>query len=201
MTTAKRSDLFFIDRNNYINLQSKKINLDTIGKLVKGEEDNDSFSDLTKIFIIELNRKLNYSFFTRGTWNTLVDCMLIRGISKLDSKYIQDSCNAILTKEDAPGDIPLSVLTSSGHLCHTQGPKKYYEIIPMSDTYADDLLVVVEDGFFDAVTKTKESLLSFYLDCLGVQYKFNSDLEFLLKNYINLRINEGAFDLVKLRFN
>lgn len=79
--------------------------------------------------------------------------------------------------------------------------QKCYDIIPLVRNEYLVLVVVVKEGFLAAVTETKEALLEHFLNLLRHFYDNNSLDWIVRQEYLDQRLNKGAFDLVKLRFD
>ena len=200
----KPLELYFIDRVNFTQLQSKDVSLTDIRSLFthhynpsyQTQENRNKFSTLTKAFILQLNLLMNRALFSYNSSNDYTD--FSSPLSKNDITYVEHSAKSFLSKVTHAGydEDCLESCTDT----KIYPPKKYYEIIPQSDATGSQLLVVLEEGFFANLTKCKEELLKFLLDSLSYQYKWNAYLERLLRLYLSVKVNEGQFDLVKLRF-
>jgi len=175
--------IYFIDRLNYNMLQDKNFNInDFYDTFIKSNISN-NISLLTKASISYLNFKLNNLFSYNNQQLKFYyeeTCVLL---SKKEKDYIEDNFNY---KQLEDHDYPIS-----------QSEKKYYEIIILSD---NSILVIVEDSFLKHLTESKDNLLKFILDCLCYQYKFNYILTYIVKVYINLRINDSYFFTIKSRY-
>lgn len=79
--------------------------------------------------------------------------------------------------------------------------QKCYDIVPLTSENNLTLLVVVEEGFLSVVTETKEALLEHLLTLLRHFYDNNTTDWIVRREYLDLRLNIGSFDLVKLRFD
>lgn len=186
----KLSNLLFVDRNNYDNILDKKFNINDLVDVVYGHKANDRLSPLTTTILIQINSKLSKAFFDQGCYH--LDTLSVYGkLSNADHKYVDHYVNDCLHK-DADASETVAYNYASGE------DKKYYELIPLAN---NDILVVFEEAFFEIITESKDKLQQFVLDCLCHQYKFNSDLELLMKLYLSLQINETTLNMVKLRFN
>lgn len=84
--------------------------------------------------------------------------------------------------------------------CHRE-IQKCYDIIPLIHNNDLVLFVVVKEGFLTAVTETKEALLEHFLTLLRHFYDNNASDWVVRQEYLDQRLNKGAFDLVKLRFD
>lgn len=182
----KDSTLFFIDRANYSALQGKDFGLQQIVDLVKGRADVPAVSTLTQACIHQINARLSKVFFDCEFYSPR-QWFFDNNLSKADQTYVSDYALTYLSPAPEPyGDT-------------TRQDKKYYEIVPLADSSTSQLLLVVEEGFFDHVTENKDQATGFVLDCLSYQYRYASDTRALMKLYLSLRLNEGYLDLVKLR--
>lgn len=79
--------------------------------------------------------------------------------------------------------------------------EKCYDITPFIANEQLTLLVIVKEGFLSTVTETKDALLEHLLNLLRHLYDHNTSDWFVRREYLNLRLNKGAFDLVKLRLD
>ena len=188
---CKPTQVLFIDRANYKHLQDKHHNLDTIVSLCLVDKNITSVSKLTKDYIYTLNEKLNKALFD----SSRPDSPYLDS-NHHDQVYIKDSVIRFLKEDRDDYDARVELDQGSDILL----PKKYYEIIPVDNNESNLLLVVLEEGFFYTLTKTKDELSSFLLDCLGYLYKSFASMRQLMKLYISLKISDGSFNLVKLRF-
>ena len=186
----KQSNLLFIDRNNYGNILDKKFNINDLVDVIYGNRVNDRLSPLTTMIITEINKKLVGAFFDQGFYNPF-SFSTSNKLSNADHKYVSHYVKDCLTKDDPQAAYGIE-------LGGSEEEKKYYELIPLAN---NDILVVFEEAFFEIITESKDKLQLFVLDCLCHQYKFNSNLELLMKLYLSLQINETTINMVKLRFN
>lgn len=185
----KPSNLLFVDRNNYGNILDKKFNINDLVDIITGVKTNDRLSPLTTMIIMELNDKLSQALFDQGCYNPNMSLASSK-LGNADHKYVTHYVKDCLVKNNTPDCVPYGVDISE--------EKKYYELIPLAN---NDILVVFEEAFFEIITESKDKLLQFVLDCLCYQYKFNSNMELLMKLYLSLQINETALNMIKLRFN
>lgn len=208
-----QSNLIFIDRINFINLQDAKFNLEDLRREITGDVKvvssssevnkngvtlparSELLSPLTIAIIDKTNELLNKSFFD-GYFFRLYDTGIYNLISEKDIKYVSHYVKDYLTKEQ--DNNLLDSANAIDGVSKTPVNKKYYELIPLLN---GDVLVVLEEGFFNITTESKNSLTEFVLDCLRLQYKFSLDYRQLMKLYLKLHINENALNMVKLRFN
>ncbi len=199
MAENKSSCVYFIDRLNYAALQGKEIDLTDISKLVVGDCGLTNVSQMTKAYVLELNRKLYKALFDSYYFSNS-SYVIDVGLTDREITYVRDSVKDYLTNRDnCEQGIGISQVNGLSVNADFK-PEEYYEIINLGDNlYSDNLLVIVKQGFFNILTKSKEDLKKFFLDCLRVQYQFGFNLEPLLRNYLSLQINEGSFDLTKLR--
>lgn len=190
---CKSTQVLFIDRTNYKHLQDKHHNLDTIVSLCLGNNNIPTVSDLTKSYISTLNEKLNIALFDsypiRASRSSYLD-------NSNSDVYVKDSVQRFLKGPDNCNESYVDSDTDP----EITPPKKYYEIISVDNSESNLLLVVLEEGFFYTLTKTKDELSSFLLDCLGCLYKSFASMRQLMELYISLKISDGPFNLVKLRF-
>ena len=85
---------------------------------------------------------------------------------------------------------------------YLEGVGKCYEIIPHNRNGVTDLLVVVEVGFLNKVTKTKEDLLEYFLTVLRHGYESGLSIDrFILAEYLRLKTNDNHFNLVQYRLS
>lgn len=185
----KQSNLLFIDRNNYVNILDKKFNINDLVDIIYGTKTNERLSSLTTMIIMEINDKLVKALFDQGFYNPN-KFSVFNKLSNADHKYVNHYVKDSLVKSDSADSVAYGGVSSE--------EKKYYELIPLAN---NDILVVFEEAFFEIITESKDKLQQFVLDCLCHQYKFNSNLELLMKLYLTLQINETALNMVKLRFN
>lgn len=193
------SVIYFIDRNNFTQLLNKDVAIEDLMLILKNKHTlNETqknkvnkFSLLTKKYILEFNNILNRTLFENLYYN--ID-YYFGELSDIETKYINHSIKDYLTGENKIDIVELNRPYSSEN-------KKYYEIIPILNSNENSCLIVVEQGFFNNLTKNKHELITFMLDCLSHQYNWNCLSPVLLKLYLSLQINDSQFDLVKLRFN
>lgn len=76
------------------------------------------------------------------------------------------------------------------------GNTAFYEILPID---GKSFLVIVESGFIQFITQSKDSLIEFVLACLGCLDRFKCDASQLNKLYLRLRLIPGFHTLVKAR--
>lgn len=182
---AKYSRVYFIDRTNYAALFSRDVSLGDITKLSQGLGDPQKVSSLTQAIVCELN-----TIMTKVLFDTYPSCYpLTLSLSNQDRCYTEHYVRSFLSprREDLHYDI--------------NEDKKYYEIISLADSSTSDLLVILEEGFFDYVTENKKKLDDFILDCLSYKYRNGGDYASLMKLHLSLGLNESSLDLLKLRFN
>lgn len=173
----KQSNLLFVDRVTYTNLIDKEFNLNELAEVIQTSRYNDKLSVLTNGLLTKMNEYIR---------NVLYGCDCLSAsrydaLNKSEEEYIQDYIKDIVCK-------PKYAI-----VC-----EKYYELFPLVN---NDLLVIFEQGFLDDVTESKDNLFKFILDCLCYQYKYNSNLESLMKIYVSLKMNEHFLEMIKLRFN
>ena len=182
---AKSSHVYFIDRVNYTTLFSRDFGLGDITKLSQGLGDPQKVSSLTQAIVCELNTVMNKVLF-----DTSSSCYpLSLSLSNQDRCYTEHYVRSFLSPQRE--DI---------HYVVTED-KKYYEIVSLADSSTSDLLVVLEESFFDYVTENKDKLDGFVLDCLSYKYRYGGDYASLMKLHLSLGLNESSLDLFKLRFN
>ena len=186
----KLSNLLFVDRNSYINILDKKFNINDLVNDNYGRQTNDRLSPLTTMIITTINEKLMKALFDQWGYNPYAFTLYPK-LSNADQKYVEHYVKSSLSKGDQN-------VAYAGELTNSQEEKKYYELIPLAN---NDVLIVFEEAFFENITESKDKFQQFVLDCLCHQYKFNSNLELLMKLYVSLQINETAMNMVKLRFN
>lgn len=182
---ANYSSVYFIDRINYAALFGRDFGLSDITKLSQGLGDPQKVSSLTQAIVCELNTVMNKVLF-----DTLSSCYpLSLSLSNQDRCYTEHYVRSFLSPQRE--DIHYVVAED----------KKYYEIVSLADSNYSDLLVVLEEGFFDYVTENKDKLDGFVLDCLSYKYRYGGDYASLMKLHLSLGLNESSLDLFKLRFN
>lgn len=202
MHITKHPDLLFIDRLNYTQLLNKAYTHDHLQKIfqtLKGyetQEDLDfvrkAISPLTFHTLWTLNNVLCKALELS---NACTQCTSM-SVTETEYTYIQHQVKTFLencSEEDTP-------VQDSTHGISEPKREKYCEIIPLVGSCNQDVLIVVEEGFFSKITKSKEALLEFFLTLLSYQYTSEAPLSPLLKRYLSLKVNEGQLDLVKLRF-
>lgn len=183
--SPKPSYVYFIDRSNYATLFGRDMSLEDIAKLSKGLGDQQKVSSLTMGIVCELN-----AVMTKVLFDNEISCYLFSlSLSNQDRCYTEHYVRSFLSprREDI-------------HYAVTED-KKYYEIISLADSSTSDLLIVLEEGFFDYVTENKDKLDGFVLDCLSYKYRYGGDYASLMKLHLSLGLNESSLDLFKLRFN
>jgi len=188
-TEKKLSNLLFIDRDSYTNILDKDFDLDDLLDVIT-KTNNDELSLLTTAIIFKTNEKLYRAFFDEYFYNKSKEDLFIK-LNNSDIKYVEHYVKDFLTNSDNDEYIEINATDHNVE-------KKYYELIPLPN---NDILVILERAFFSITTESKNKLKEFVLDCLCHQYKFNSDMELLMKLYIGLQINETYLNMVKLRFN
>ncbi len=184
----KYSRLIFIDEPTFVSLQSKAKDIHAIADEVSLGKGN-SMSMLTAASIREINERVHSALFDQGPLSPLGD-----SVSKVDETYVKSSVKSFLSHQDGSDYVVCSVGDEMDEV-------KYCDLIAAPSPDEFRLMVVVKLGFFDLVTENKEKLMGFILNCLSFFYKYDSDMESLLKLYTKLKFNEGYFDLVKLRFS
>ena len=217
----KPSVVLFIDRINFTQLQDRKFSLEDIYKLynpnyLNTEQEPQAktkVSNLTLSQIFTINDLLQNALFNYDSYyGSYVFMNLLQNarfnydsfhgsyvfMNKEDQNYVDHYAKTYLKDELSSSIYPISLGNNESSSVE---PKKYYEIIPTPDSVSSNLIVVVEEGFFLNVTKSKDELLQFILDCLSYQYKLSSGMEPLLKMYLSIKINDGQFDLIKVRFD
>lgn len=209
MSTYKPNDLLFIDRLNFTMLQDKSFNLDDIITLLSldysynaqqhehASKIRDKVSLMTQSYLTTVNNKIHQVLFDRNSYLTSISNKL----SHQDIDYINAKMSQFLFKsEESDCDcICANPVETPNKDIDYKDYKKYYEIISTDSTINNYTLVVVEEEFLSNLTACKEELVKFLLDCLSHQYKTGYDLYTVLKLYLSLKVNEGYFDLIKLR--
>jgi hypothetical protein len=210
----KPNELLFIDRHNFTALQDKSFNLDDIITLLTldnvtqsgsmsdqhltSEKVNSKVSLMTQAYLSFLNDSIYKALFDQG-FNSLYHS---HKLSHQDIDYIKVKVKAQLFSvdtEDCYPCIAMSKEIGSGQQIDYNQNEKYYEIISTDSSKTNYTLVVIEEEFLSNLTECKEELSKFLLDCLSYQYKSEFDVYSVLKLYLSLKVNEGYFDLVKLR--
>ncbi len=182
---VKSSHVYFIDRTNYTALFSRDVSLGDITKLPQGLGDPQKVSSLTQAIVCELTTVMNKVLFDTGS-----DCYSFTlSLSNQDRCYTEHYVRSFLSPRRE--DIHYGI----------NEDKKYYEIISLADSSTSNLLVILEEGFFDYVTENKKKLDDFVLDCLSYKYRYGGDYASLMKLHLSLGLNESSLDLFKLRFN
>lgn len=174
----KHTNLVFIDRINYENLQGINFSNEDIAMIPYVDFPNISL--LTKAYVVNMNREFNKLLYLSNLPENFYDFMIL--LSDQERQYVIDSF-----KVNFCGQINPDYYTN----------KKYYEIVVLPD---NTLLIVVEEGFLTFVTESKDNFLKFILDCLCYHYKFNL-VSSLFKTYVSLKLNDNYFQLIKSRFN
>lgn len=175
---AKSFAIYFIDRINYNNLLDSSFKIDDIPSLLY--KNNSYVSQLTRGFILYLNKQLNKIFYYSASLNDQLDELIL--LTNQEKQYIKDNFQHIMLKK-------------AKNACEKE--EKYYELVILAD---NTILVVVEEGFLNFITEDKNNLIRFILDCLCYQYKFNLSTRHLLNIYIGLKINDTHFNLIKSRY-
>lgn len=183
--SPKPSQVYFIDRSNYTTLFGRDMSLEDIAKLSKGLGYQQKVSSLTMGIVCELNAVMNRVLFDK-----IVSCYPFSlSLSNQDRCYTEHYVRSFLSPKRE--DLHWSV----------NQDKKYYEIISLAQTSTSDLLIVLEEGFFDYVTENKKKLDDFVLDCLSYKYRYGGDYASLMRLHLSLTLNESSLDLFKLRLN
>lgn len=173
----KISLIKFIDRRNYTSLLDKNFSIDNlIDNLNNPLSVNDNLSALTKYYILYLNIELPYILFNDNYFKTSYTTLLNNNLSTNELAFIRNKFNEELNTVNSL--------------------KNYYELVVLP---SNDILVVVEEGFLNHITESKNNLLKFILHCLCHQYKFKFELKILLNSYIKLKMNDNYFNLLKLK--
>lgn len=199
MLKLKPSELVFIDRQNYTELQSKDLSIHDINSILsnfvypKDKAILNKISALTIAYLNALNTTLHEIFSS--------DYPSIHINNKLNSndyKYIDDKIKHLLLGEESSQNT-YSLAEEPKNNDYNSLLKKYYEIIPLDSAIGSSILIVIEEGFFTKLTKSKDELEKFILDCLSYQYSANVNTQTLLRMYLSLKVNKGYFDLLKLK--
>lgn len=164
--------LSFVDRKSFNNLQGREFKLSDFTKVVGNySEQHPAISTMTQDYMRYLNNQLYYILF--GT--TLGD--LKYRLNNTDATYIRDLFFTNLVNEYAT-------------------PVAFYEILPVSDT---EYLVVLENGFLNYLTSTKNAPQEFVLACLRCMNQFKCDKSQLIRLYLNLRLIADYNKLLAMR--
>lgn len=202
MHSTKHSDLFFIDRLNYTQLLNKAYTHDHLQKIFLTLKSEETPEDLA--FVRKAISPLTFhTFYVLNsvlceTLELTNNCTVYPKMTVTDAEYtyIQHQVKNFLEGRGEEED----TVEDSTRCISDFNREKYCEIIPLVGSCNQDVLIVVEEGFFSKITKSKEALLEFFLTLLSYQYTSEAPLSPLLKRYLSLKVNEGQLDLVKLRF-
>ena len=171
----ERGCLFFIDKRTYAALAHKGADL---LQLVASVQDDllrcPGLSALAEQSLRDLNDRLSMGLF---------------GTQDRTAVYAQRSVTETRYQQD---------LYECEYLQEHLGVEKYFEILPLSSA---KYLVVVEKGFVHHVTSSKAALQAFLMGCLQEQVKFGCDTSQLHRTYLNLQLNDGYEQLIRLRLS
>lgn len=168
------TDIYFIDSVSYKNLFNKDLQLEELTNTLLIKR-NDKISLFTQAMLIDLNVTLNSLIFDNDITLTY----------KLVKDYV--------------GEVDLNAIKSEvrDYLFDSSSEKeKYYDIKPLPNT---KLLAVVYPGFLHYLTKTKDNLLKFILECLCYEYKAAELKPAIVKQYIFYKLSDMNFSNFKLK--
>ena len=175
-----QANFFFIDKDNYENLQDKNVNLWEVVDLVSGNSKSDKFSLLTREFIRILNFKIgdvllsdNGRYFSSVVSESGQSCQL--NMTEQEQSYVERKIKTFLTGSTT----------------------QYCEIIPVSQGEKHAFLVVLDTGFMDFLAESKDNVKLVYLKFLSFLYKYNLDISSLMSSYIKLETNPERFAYIK----
>lgn len=164
--------LTFVDRKSFTNLQGRQFNLSDFPKVVGNYSDqHPAISTMTQDYMRYLNNQLYYILFGVNLGDQKYR------LSNTDATYIRDLFFTNLVNEYAT-------------------PEAFYEILPVSDT---EYLVVLENGFLNYLTSTKNAPEEFVLACLRCMNQFKCDKSQLIRLYLNLRLISDYNKLLAMR--
>lgn len=171
----------FIDRATFRSLleNSRAATLLDFASLGKpGGVISNKLSVTTAEYVALLNDRIHYTLF--GTSTVISETTtghVHRQKTHTEDAYLLEQVNAFLDNVDEADDV-------------------FYEILPIDDK---NFLVVVESGFLNLLTQSKDTLLQFILACLGYLDRFKCDSSQLNRQYLRIKFIEGYHLLVKAR--
>ena len=166
----------FIDRPTYNSLREgpKALTLQDFVNLSCGESPaHNKLSHSTLKYVLEMNRRIHYVLFGE-------DCVRSERIDDLATdmhQYVKEQLSQFLDVEDG-------------------GHTTFYEILPIDDK---SFLVVVENGFLNYTTQSKDTFKEFVLACLGYLDRFKCEPLHLNQLYLRLSFIKGYHLLVRAR--
>lgn len=176
--------IVYLERKFYVALQSKTSTLGELLGLFTGNSQKSNLSPLTVDVVRRVNELCESALGTATYFPDLVECGKISFTRTADNNYAKEATTAFLE----------SVGVESEEV-------KFYEIVPWVSGNDKLLLVVVAEGFLKSVTDSKEGLRDFYLQVLRHLYAQNADMRNVMRKYLDLGLNRGFLDLVKLGLN
>lgn len=176
----------FIQRPLYSTLLSKDFTLDDIVKVFNRQSDK-KVSHLTQEIIQKTKEICISTFFNTSNSAELTGITSKYNVPLTEEQvaYAKAEVNDYLKQEN------IDFVNESGQKC--------YEIIICLSAEQVDLVVVVGKGFLSLVTTNSETLSCFYRELLRHCYEQNEVSCALNREYLGLKMNQGYFDLVKLR--
>lgn len=164
--------LTFVDRKSFSNLQGREFKISDFPQVVKNfSAPHPAISAMTQEYMRYLNNEMYRILF-----GTDLGDQKYR-LSSVDSTYIRDLFVSNLVDAYAT-------------------PDSFYEILPISDT---EYLVVLENGFLNYLTSTKNAPEEFVLACLRCMHQFKCDKSQLIRLYLNLRLIDDYHRLLAMR--
>lgn len=161
---------------------------------VIGYESSDNVSPLSKVINSNIQGLIEdvllnpYLGKYRGVRDSLKSLL---SINKDEEAYAKDNAETFLFRD--PNSDQLSEVLGSSEKC--------YEIVvhPVQDVV--HILVLVEGGFLNDVTETKEVLLEFFLTVLRHGYLQGASCREYLHEYLASKLSDSYFKLVETRLD
>lgn len=166
----------FIDRATYSSLREgpKALTLTDFVNVGCGVSPaHNKLSHSTLRYVLEMNRRIRYVLFGED----IVMCGALDDVVSDMHSYLKEQLAEFLDAEVTD--------------CST-----FYEILPIDDK---SFLVVVENGFLNYTTQSKDTFKEFVLACLGYLDRFKCDPVHLNKLYLRLSFIKGYHLLVRAR--
>lgn len=165
----------FIDRDSYNSLRkgADALTLQDFVNLSCGVSPaHAKLSDSTLKYIREMNNRIGYVLFGQD--------------------YADPSCKSVGDSMDKYMKEQLRQFLDDDVTGHTS----FYEILPIDDK---SFLVVVENGFLNYTTQSKDNLKEFILTCLGYLDRFKCNAGYLNQLYLRLSFIKGYHLLIRTR--
>lgn len=166
----------FIDRATYSSLREgpKALTLTDFVNVGCGVSPaHNKLSHSTLKYVLEMNRRIRYVLFGED----IVKCEALDDVASDMYSYLKEQLAEFLDAE-------------------VTDCSSFYEILPIDDK---SFLVVVENGFLNYTTQSKDTFKEFVLACLGYLDRFKCDPVHLNQLYLRLSFIKGYHLLVRAR--